>query len=42
MVSFVCDSEHFSKLLTQAIKAKHTLWLGTADIKDVYISNGMT
>lgn len=40
MVSYVCDLEHFSKILTQAIKAKRTLWIGTADIKDLYISNG--
>ncbi|MCQ2343734.1 MAG: phospholipase D family protein [Paludibacteraceae bacterium] len=40
MVTFVCDSEHFSKILTQTIKVKHTLWVGTADIKDLYISNG--
>ena len=40
MVKFISDSAHYSHVLELAIKAKHTLWIGTADIKDLYISNG--
>ena len=37
---FISDSAHYSQVLELATKAKHTLWIGTADIKDLYISNG--
>ena len=40
MVTFISDSAHDSHVLELAIKTKHTLWIGTADIKDLYISNG--
>ena len=40
MTDFISDSAHYSQILELAMKAKETLWLGTADIKDLYISNG--
>ena len=40
MTRFISDSSHSSQVLELATKAKHTLWIGTADIKDLYISNG--
>lgn len=37
---FVFDSSHYSQVLELAMEAQRTLWIGTADIKDLYISNG--
>ena len=42
MVTFISDSAHYSQVLEFAMKAKCSLWIGTADIKDLYISNGKT
>ena len=42
MTSFISDLFHYSNVLELAMKAKETLWVGTADIKDLYISNGKT
>ena len=42
MTSFISDLFHYSNVLELAMKAKETLWIGTADIKDLYISNGKT
>lgn len=39
-VSFVADEEHFSRVLEQTTHARHSLWLGTADIKDLHITRG--
>lgn len=41
MLRFISDSAHYSVVLDQLQHAKRTLWIGTADIKDLYIeSNG--
>ena len=40
MFSFISDSDHYTTVLDLASKAKHTLWIGTADIKDLYILKG--
>lgn len=42
MLYFISGIIHFEEVLLHAIKSKHTLWIGTADIKDLYISNGKT
>ena len=39
---FISDAAHYSKVLELAMKASETLWIGTADIKDLYVSNGRT
>ncbi len=36
MLSFISDSDHYTTVLYFASKAKHTLWIGTADIEDLY------
>lgn len=41
MFRFISDSAHYSVVLDQLQHAKRTLWIGTADIKDLYIeTNG--
>lgn len=42
MLNFISDTAHYSEALELAMKAKETLWIGTADIKDLYVSNGRT
>jgi len=41
MIKFVTDQKIYQKVLLEAVpKAKDFLWIGTADIKDVYIKRG--
>lgn len=42
MLSFISDSAHYSSVLDLVMKAKETLWIGTADIKDLYVVQGKT
>ena len=37
---FIRDEEHYSEVLLRAREAKKTLWIGTADIKDVFVMRG--
>ncbi len=38
MISFISDIDHYNVVLSRVANAKNTLWIGTADIKDLYIS----
>lgn len=40
MITFISDSAHYSIVLGLAMEAKQTLWIGTADIKDLYVVKG--
>ena len=42
MLSFISDTEHYSTVLYHVTKTKETLWIGTADIKDLYMVQGKT
>ena len=42
MLSFISDTEHYSSVLDLVMKVKETLWIGTADIKDLYVVQGKT
>lgn len=42
MFSFISDTEHYSSVLDLVTKARETLWIGTADIKDLYVVQGKT
>lgn len=33
--TLITDSAHYTSVLDLAMKAKHSLWIGTADIKDI-------
>ena len=37
MITFVSNSDHYTRILDHSKDVKHTLWIGTADIKDAYI-----
>lgn len=36
----ITDTEHYSIVISLAAKAKRSLWIGTADIKDMYVKQG--
>lgn len=40
MVRFISDAEHYSVVIEVVAKAYESLWIGTADIKDLYIKQG--
>lgn len=40
MLKFISDNNHYSEVIELAMKAKHTLWIGTADIKDMIVKQG--
>ena len=42
MLFFISDTAHYSSVLDLVTKAKETLWIGTADIKDLYVVQGKT
>ena len=40
MIDFISDIYHYDIVLNLAIRAKRSLWIGTADIKDLYVVQG--
>ncbi len=34
---YISNSAHYKEVLSRILTVKHTLWIGTADIKDVYV-----
>lgn len=40
MLTFISNSDHYKEVLSQVQSVKHTLWVGTADIKDLYVEVG--
>ena len=40
MLIYISNSSHYKEVLSRVQSVKHTLWIGTADIKDVYIEIG--
>ncbi len=39
-VKFVSGEEHYSEVLSRVSDVRGQLWIGTADIKDVYVKHG--
>jgi phosphatidylserine/phosphatidylglycerophosphate/cardiolipin synthase-like enzyme len=37
MTTYISNSAHYKDVLSRMLTVKHTLWIGTADIKDVYV-----
>ena len=40
MLQFISDSDHYSLVMEGAMGAMRSLWIGTADIKDLYVAQG--
>ena len=38
MTTYISDSAHYKDVLTRVLQVRHSLWIGTADIKDVYMA----
>lgn len=37
MLTFISNTAHYTEVLSRVKSVKHTLWIGTADIKDLYV-----
>ena len=40
MLQYISDKAHYDQVLLRASKVKSSLWIGTADIKDLYAEKG--
>ncbi len=40
MILFISNSDHYGDVLSRVQSVKHSLWIGTADIKDLYVEVG--
>ena len=40
MLSFISNADHYKEVLSRVEAVKQTLWIGTADIKDLYVEVG--
>ena len=39
-MKYISNTDHYKEVLSRVQSVKHNLWIGTADIKDVYIEVG--
>lgn len=39
-VEFVSGKDHYDKVIERVASAKKSLWIGTADIKDLHVKDG--
>lgn len=37
MLKYISNADHFKEVLSRVQSVKHMLWIGTADIKDLYV-----
>ena len=42
MFTYISNSTHYKEVLSRVLHVKDSLWIGTADIKDLYIEEGKT
>ena len=42
MINYISNSAHYKEVLERIKSVKHTLWIGTADIKDLHVKVGNT
>ncbi len=40
MTKYISNDEHYAQVLKRMASVKRVLWIGTADLKDVYLQNG--
>lgn len=40
MLTYIANSNHYKEVISRVQSVKHMLWIGTADIKDLYIEVG--
>ena len=39
MIQYISDEAHFKEVIARVPKVKRSLWIGTADIKDLYVED---
>ena len=40
MIQYIADRDHYTHVLQRCAAVKHDLWIGTADLKDLYLGKG--
>lgn len=40
MLQYIADRDHYTEVLSRCAGVKHDLWIGTADLKDLYVKGG--
>lgn len=40
MTTYISNTDHYKEVLSRVQSVKQTLWIGTADIKDLYVEVG--
>ena len=40
MHTYIFNTDHYKEVISRVQSVKHTLWIGTADIKDLYVEVG--
>lgn len=40
MLTYISNADHYKEVLSRVKSVKHMLWIGTADIKDLYVEVG--
>jgi len=40
MPTYISNSSHYNEVLSRVMHVKQSLWIGTADIKDLYVEDG--
>ena len=40
MLTYISNTDHYRRVLSHCLDVKHMLWIGTADIKDLYVEIG--
>ena len=40
MLTYISNTDHYKEVLSRVKSVKHMLWIGTADIKDLYVEIG--
>ena len=38
-IKYIADESHYKEVLSLVEKAKRTVWIGTADIEDLYVDD---
>lgn len=41
MIKYIANAEHYKEVIEKSLYVKRSLWIGTADIKDLYIKSGL-
>ena len=40
MLTYISNTDHYKQVLSRVQSVKHMLWIGTADIKDLFVEFG--